>query len=89
MIVLADLEEHSPSESDLVEFFGLSPAESRLAVALLAGKKLREIALDWGVQITTLRTQLSSILQKTGVTRQVDLIRLLSNVPVIPTGAPR
>jgi len=89
MIVLADLQEHSPSESDLVEFFGLSPAESRLAVALLAGKKLREIALDWGVQITTLRTQLSSILQKTGVTRQVDLIRLLSNVPVIPTGAPR
>src|SRR3984893_15528407 len=61
---------------------------SRLAVALLAGKRLGEVSRDFGVQITTLRTQLSSILRKTGVTRQVDLIRLLSNVPVIPEGAP-
>ncbi len=88
MIVLADPEECSPSERDLAEFFGLSPAESRLAVALLAGKKLAEVTIDFDVQITTLRTQLSSILRKTGVTRQVDLIRLLSNVPVIPVGAP-
>jgi DNA-binding CsgD family transcriptional regulator len=72
----------------LAEFFGLSPAESRLAVALLAGKKLSEIAMEFGVQITTLRTQLSSILRKTGVTRQIDLIRLLSNVPVTLAGVP-
>jgi PAS domain-containing protein len=82
VIVLADPDEGSPSERDLVEFFGLSPAESRLAVALLAGKKLGELAIDFGVQITTLRTQLSSILRKTGVTRQIDLIRLLSSIPV-------
>jgi DNA-binding CsgD family transcriptional regulator len=87
MVVLADPDRQSPSERDLAAFFGLSPAESRLAVALLAGKKLGEVARDFGVQITTLRTQLSSILRKTGVTRQVDLIRLLSNVPVIPAGA--
>jgi DNA-binding CsgD family transcriptional regulator len=87
LIVLADPEQQSPSERELAEFFGLSPAESRLAVALLAGKKLGEVAIDFGVQITTLRTQLSSILRKTGVTRQVDLIRLLSNVPVIRADA--
>lgn len=81
VIVLADPDEGSPSERDLVEFFGLSPAESRLAVALLAGKKLGELAIDFGVQTTTLRTQLSSILRKTGVTRQIDLIRLLSSIP--------
>ena len=72
----------------MAEFFGLSPAESRLAVALLAGKKLSEIAMEFGVQITTLRTQLSSILRKTGVTRQIDLIRLLSNIPVTLAGVP-
>jgi DNA-binding CsgD family transcriptional regulator len=88
VIVLADPDEGSPSERDLVEFFGLSPAESRLAVALLAGKKLGELAIDFGVQITTLRTQLSSILRKTGVTRQVDLIRLLSSIPAISAGTP-
>ena len=88
MILFTDPDECSPSERDLAVFFGLSPAESRLAVALLAGKKLSEVAMEFGVQITTLRTQLSSILQKTGVTRQVDLIRLLSNVTVIPEGSP-
>jgi DNA-binding CsgD family transcriptional regulator/PAS domain-containing protein len=88
MIVLTDPDECSPSERELAEFFRLSPAESRLAVALLAGKKLSEVAMEFRVQITTLRTQLSSILRKTGVTRQVDLIRLLSNVQVIPEGAP-
>jgi DNA-binding CsgD family transcriptional regulator len=77
-IVLADPDQQSPSQSDLAEFFRLSPVESRLAVALLAGKTLREIALDRSVQIGTLRIQLSSILRKAGVTRQVDLIRLLS-----------
>ena len=88
MIVLADPDQQSPSERDVAEFFGLSPAESRLAVALLAGKKLGAVAIDFGVRITTLRTQLSSILRKTGVTRQVDLISLLSNIPVIPVGTP-
>src|SRR6202022_2717946 len=36
LIVLADPDQQSPSERDLAEFFGLLPAESRLAVALLA-----------------------------------------------------
>jgi hypothetical protein len=40
MILVADSDARSPSERDLGEFFGLSPAESRLAAALLAGKKL-------------------------------------------------
>jgi hypothetical protein len=35
------------------------------------------------VQITTLRTQLSSVLKKCGVERQSDLVRLISNIPVV------
>src|SRR6202047_3515870 len=38
MILVADPDARSPSEMDLVEFFGLSQAESRVAAALLAGK---------------------------------------------------
>ena len=38
MIVLADPGQQSPSERDLAEFFPLSPAESRLAVALLGAR---------------------------------------------------
>jgi DNA-binding CsgD family transcriptional regulator len=62
---------------------GLSPAESRLAVAVAFGKRLSELAGEFGVQITTLRTQLSSILKKCEVERQSDLVRLISNIPVV------
>jgi DNA-binding NarL/FixJ family response regulator len=89
MILVADPDTRAPSEMDLAEFFGLSPAERRVAAALLAGKKLREVAADSGVQITTARTQLSSILRKVGVTRQAELIRVLSHIPVIPASLPR
>ena len=65
--------------------FGLSPAESRLAVALMAGKKLRDIAIDTGLQTTTLRSQLSAIFKKVGAGRQVDLLRILTSIPVIST----
>ena len=89
MILVADPDTRAPSEMDLAEFFGLSPAERWVAAALLAGKKLREVAADSGVQITTARTQLSSVLRKVGVTRQAELIRVLSHIPVIPASLPR
>ena len=88
MILVADPDTRA-SEMDLAEFFGLSPAERRVAAALLAGKKLREVAADSGVQITTARTQLSSVLRKVSVTRQAELIRVLSHIPVIPASLPR
>ncbi|SDR63489.1 DNA-binding transcriptional regulator, CsgD family [Rhizobiales bacterium GAS113] len=88
MILVADPDAPSPTAKDFVELFCLSPAESRLAVALMGGKALRDIAPQFGVQITTLRTQLSSILKKLGVKTQADLMRVFSNIP-IDTGASR
>ena len=82
MIVVVDPERLSPSQKDLAEFFGLSPAEVRLAALLLTWKKLAEIAANTGIQITTLRTQLSSVLRKVGVKRQFDLVRILSGTGI-------
>jgi DNA-binding CsgD family transcriptional regulator len=82
MIVLVDPARHCPSERDLTELFGLSPAEARLAAALLMGKSLSNIAATSGVQITTVRTQLRSILGKVGVKRQFDLVRMLSGTGI-------
>jgi DNA-binding CsgD family transcriptional regulator len=82
LIVVVDPQHHSPSEADLAEFFGLSPAEARLAAALLTGKTLSQIAASTGVRITTLRTQLGSILRKVGAERQSDLIRILSSTGI-------
>jgi DNA-binding CsgD family transcriptional regulator len=82
LIVVVDPQRHSPSEEDLAEFFGLSPAEARLAAALLTGKTLAQIAAGTGIRITTLRTQLGSILRKVGAERQSDLIRILSSTGI-------
>jgi DNA-binding CsgD family transcriptional regulator len=82
LIIVVDPERHSPSEKDLAEFFGLSPAEARLAAALLTGKTLSEIAASTGTRITTLRTQLGSILRKVGAERQSDLMRILSSTGI-------
>src|SRR6516165_4810974 len=82
LIVVVDPMRHAPSETDLAEFFGLSPAEARLAAALIAGKRLSAVAADRGVQITTVRTQLRSVLRKVGVKRQSDLLRMLSSTGI-------
>jgi DNA-binding CsgD family transcriptional regulator len=82
MIVVVDPERHSPSEKDLAELFGLSPAEARLAVELLTGKTLSDIGANCGARVSTLRTQLSSIMRKVGAERQSDLIRILSGTGI-------
>jgi DNA-binding NarL/FixJ family response regulator len=53
--------------------------------AAYLGKKLNDIAGETGVRITTLRTQLSSILRKMATERQADLVQILTSVPVVPS----
>lgn len=68
----------------LVELFGLTPAEAQLAVALLAGKRLNRIAADRGVRLPTVRNQLRAVLAKTGTGRQAELVRLLAGLAAVP-----
>jgi DNA-binding NarL/FixJ family response regulator len=89
MVLAAAPEQRLVAAADLAELFGLSPAESRLAVALMGGKKLHDITIETGVGISTLRSQLSAILKKVGADRQVDLIRILTSVPVVSTPSSR
>jgi PAS domain-containing protein/DNA-binding CsgD family transcriptional regulator len=67
----------------LVELFGLTAAEACLAVALVAGKRLEDIAEERGVRMPTLRTQMRAILDKTGTDRQADLMRLIVGLPAL------
>lgn len=87
LILVSTPSESLVSESELAELYGLSPAESRLALALVRGRRMTEIVADFGVQITTLRTQLSSTLKKCGVERQSDLVRLIASIPVVQSQA--
>ena len=82
MVIITVPADICASERELVELFGLSPAESRLAVALARGKRPPAIAEEFAIRITTVRTQLRSILTKLNVERQSDIVRLISRIPV-------
>jgi DNA-binding CsgD family transcriptional regulator len=71
------------SEPHLIQAFGFSPAEARVAAALARGCAPAEIAEELGVRITTIRTHLSAILRKLDVERQADVVRLISRTPVL------
>lgn len=78
MVLIADPDEHKPPQQVLSDLYGFSRAEGLLAVALMRGQKLSDVARDRGVSISTIRTQLSSILKKVGAERQADLVRIFA-----------
>lgn len=61
--------------------FRLTGSEARLAVALMRGQRLRDAAEQAGLTYETARWYLKSTFQKTGTTRQADLVRLLLSEP--------
>jgi DNA-binding CsgD family transcriptional regulator len=79
LVVLKSLNTEGPlSEAILHDLYGLTRAETRLSIMLLQGATLSEIAQNAGVSLNTVRTQLKSVFAKTGMKRQVDLVRKLS-----------
>ena len=75
--------EATPSiTADMVrQLFGLSRKEAELAAALCSGKTLDDLAAERGTSINTVRTQLKSVFNKTGTSRQADLVSLLLASP--------
>ena len=67
----------TPPEQKLRALFGLTQAETRVALALFEGATPREAAAQLDVSFHTVRAQLARIFDKTGVNRQAELIRLM------------
>lgn len=65
--------------------FGFTATEADVAAGLLAGETLDEIAKRRGVAITTVRTHLAKLFEKTDTRRQPELILILSG---LATGTP-
>jgi DNA-binding CsgD family transcriptional regulator/PAS domain-containing protein len=61
----------------LAATFDFTPAEGRVASRLVSGMSIKEIAAELGVAISTVRTQVKSIFDKTGTNRQAELVRVL------------
>ena len=82
MITIEDPSAQDPGISDRLRLlFGFSPAEVDLAVRLSQGLSLNEIAQARQVLPSTIRTQLNSILAKTGAPRQSDLMSIIGRLP--------
>lgn len=76
--------DHSPGpgwQRALQQAYGLSVMEADLATRLHDEYSLEEIAAQRGVTRETLRTQLKSLFNKTGVYRQSALAKLLATFP--------
>jgi DNA-binding CsgD family transcriptional regulator/PAS domain-containing protein len=67
-----------PDLRALAQTFGLTAAEARVAERLLAGAaNLAEVAASLDVSLATVKTHLSQVFAKTGVSRQSDLVALM------------
>lgn len=78
MVAVTVARRDAPRPELLDGLFDLTAAETRLAGGLLTGGTLPEIAARTGRSHHTLRAQLRSVLGKTGVHRQTELVQLLS-----------
>jgi DNA-binding CsgD family transcriptional regulator len=70
-----------PSKSELISLFGLTQAESKLAIKLCGGHTPKECAEYLGVSITTIRTHLRGLMEKTKSRRQSELLTKLLSAP--------
>ena len=69
--------QNSPAPEMLQALFDLTPAEARITSLLIDGNSVDDISRTNSVSLNTVRTQLKSVFQKTGVDRQVDLVSML------------
>ncbi|MGO4570926.1 response regulator [Microvirga sp. 2TAF3] len=87
VLLLIDTEQRSKVSGDtLVRLYNLTPSETRVALMLIDGKRLDQIAEELDVAQTTVVFHLKNLFRKTETNRQADLIRVLLSVPLRTTG---
>lgn len=74
----------SPSADLMRSLFDLTRSEARVARGLAAGKTAEDIASEGDVAITTVRSQVRRVLEKTGCSRQAEVTALLAGLAIGP-----
>ncbi len=69
-----------PDMRVLCGLFDLTPAEARIARGVAMAQTPETIASSLGISLETARSHLKKIMQKTGTTRQAELVLLLSGL---------
>jgi DNA-binding CsgD family transcriptional regulator len=63
--------------------FDLTASEARVARGLAGGDTLDDIAAESGTAISTVRSHLKAVMEKTGCSRQAELVALMSNIGLV------
>ncbi|MBO9696733.1 MAG: helix-turn-helix transcriptional regulator [Sphingopyxis sp.] len=77
IVYVSGLDTHQPLERLVAQIFDLTPSEAQLAALLASGLSLSEAAEKLEFTENTVRSYCKTILSKTGVGRQADLVRLI------------
>jgi len=67
----------------MMEAYGLTYAEARVAQASSSGKTVDETAVALGLSANTIKTHLRRVFAKTATTRQAELARLVASLEVV------
>lgn len=80
IVLIQDANKYKPfCQQKLRQTYGLTQAEANIAIAILQGKNVEEIATERSVQANTVRMHLKQVFSKIGVRRQSELVWRLSN----------
>ena len=71
----------------LMDAYGLTPAEARVALAISSGLSIPEAAKALGLSPNTIKTQLRGVFGKSGLSRQTELARMIASIGLLNTGA--
>lgn len=81
ILVIRDASAQLSAETEIVtQTYGLSRAETEIAVMLARGMEREQIAAARDVSILTLRTQIRNLYDKTGCRRESELVALLAGL---------
>jgi DNA-binding CsgD family transcriptional regulator len=70
----------------IIDAYGLTPAEARVALAASSGLTIPETAHRLGLSPNTIKTHLRKVFAKTGTSRQTELARLMASIGLMKPG---
>ena len=76
-----------PRPETLARFYGLTSAQADLLTALVDGQRIADYADEKGIALSTAKTHLKHLFEKTGENRQSDLVRAVLTNPVLNADA--
>ena len=88
-IIISDLGDPlAVDQRVLRKLFGFTQTEASVACCLMCGLSLENTARELAITIHTVRTHLKRLFEKTGATRQAELVNILLRTPAHPDPQP-